>query len=496
MSIDVVWFKRDLRIRDHRPLAEACKRGPVLCLYIYEPIIFRHREFDTSRLVFTNESLAELDEALQELGGRMVYRVGEATDVLREIDETHDIARLWSHEETGSHRTYERDEAVRDWTVDRGIEWTEIPQTGVIRRLDSRDGWAERWDERMNEPTTDPPERIPAVDVDDPGHRRDHEALDIPTSTKDEAMIGGESNAEDTLETFLYERGRNYRSDMSSPVTAWDGCSRLSPHLARGTISMRRVWQATQRRKQKLREREDAGEDVDGAWFKAISSFEGRLHWHGHFMQKLEDEPRIEFENLARAYDGLREDEFDEELFEAWKAGETGFPMVDACMRALHRAGWINFRMRAMLVSFASYHLWLHWRPTGQFLAQHFLDFEPGIHWPQMQMQSGTTGINSIRIYNPTKQVRDHDPEGEFIRRYVPELEDVPSEYIADPAEMPPDVQREADCRIGFDYPAPIVDGKEAWKEANSRIWSVKNSKEAKQEADEIYERHGSRRSN
>jgi deoxyribodipyrimidine photo-lyase len=496
MSIDVVWFKRDLRIRDHRPLAEACQRGPVLCLYIYEPIIFQHREFDTSRLVFANESLAELDDALRERGGRMVYRVGEATDVLRQLHETYDIARLWSHEETGSRRTYERDEAVRQWTCDQGIAWTEIPQTGVIRGLDSRNGWAERWDERMNEPVTDPPDDIPAVDVDDPGHRRDHEDLDIPPSTKDEAMIGGASKAEETVETFLHDRGKYYRSDMSSPVTAWDGCSRLSPHFAQGTISMRRVWQATQQRKQELREREDAGEDVDGAWFKSLSSFEGRLHWHGHFMQKLEDEPRIEFENLAQSYDGLREDEFDEDLFEAWKAGETGFPMVDACMRALHRAGWINFRMRAMLVSFASYHLWLHWRPTGQFLAQHFLDFEPGIHWPQMQMQSGTTGINSIRIYNPTKQVRDHDPEGEFIRRYVPELEDVPSEYIAAPAEMPDDVQREADCRIGRDYPEPIVDGKQAWKEANSRIWSVKNTEEAKKEADEIYERHGSRRSN
>jgi len=212
-------------------------------------------------------------------------------------------------------------------------------------------------------------------------------------------------------------------------------------------------------------------------------------------MQKLEDEPRIEFENLARAYDGLREDEFDEAKFEAWKCGETGFPMVDACMRALHRAGWINFRMRAMLVSFASYHLWLHWRPTGTWLAQQFLDFEPGIHWSQMQMQSGTTGINSIRIYNPTKQVRDHDPEGEFIRRYVPELRGVPGEYIAEPAEMPVDLQREVGCVIGEDYPRPIVDGKAAWKEANSRIWSVKNSEEARREADEIYERHGSRRS-
>ena len=101
-------------------------------------------------------------------------------------------------------------------------------------------------------------------------------------------------------------------------------------------------------------------------------------------MQKLEDEPEIEFRNFNRAYDGLREDEFNDEYFEAWCHGRTGYPMVDACMRALHQTGWINFRMRAMLVSFASYHLWLHWRQPALYLARLFLDYEPGIHYSQI----------------------------------------------------------------------------------------------------------------
>jgi deoxyribodipyrimidine photo-lyase len=257
---------------------------------------------------------------------------------------------------------------------------------------------------------------------------------------------------------------------------------------------MKEVYQRTQQRIGELREREDAGEKVDGKWFRSLSSFNGRLHWHCHFMQKLEMEPSMEFRNLARSYDGLREDEFDEDKFEAWKAGETGFPMVDACMRALHRSGWINFRMRAMLVSFSSYHLWLHWRRPAVYLAQHFLDFEPGIHFPQFQMQSGVTGINSIRIYSPTKQVEDHDPNGEFIREYVPELADVPDDYIAEPSTMPDEVQRQANCIIGKDYPGPIVEHPEQYHEARSRIWSIKGTDEAKAEADEIYQKHGSRR--
>jgi deoxyribodipyrimidine photolyase len=133
----------------------------------------------------------------------------------------------------------------------------------------------------------------------------------------------------------------------------------------------------------------------------------------------------------------------------AWQAGRTGYPLVDACLRSLVATGWLTFRMRALVVSFASYSLWLHWRPTGLFLARHFLDFEPGIHWSQLQMQSGTTGINTLRIYNPTKQALEQDPGGVFIRRWVPELAGVPSVFVHMPWTMPADAQRMAGCR-GF----------------------------------------------
>jgi deoxyribodipyrimidine photo-lyase len=282
-------------------------------------------------------------------------------------------------------------------------------------------------------------------------------------------------------------------------VTAFDACSRLSAHLAWGTLSLRRVAQATDARIEEVRAARREGRVVDPRWAGSLRSFAGRLRWHCHFMQKLEDEPRIEFENIARTCDGLREHALEPALAQArlaaWAAGETGYPMVDACMRALIRTGWINFRMRAMLMSFAAYHLWLHWRPTSLVLARRFLDYEPGIHYSQCQMQSGTTGINTVRIYSPIKQVLDHDPRGVFIRAELPALARVPEAFLAEPHRMPESLQREVGCVIGRDYPAPLVDHAEAWRSAREQMAAVRRRPEARAEADRVQARHGSRRS-
>ncbi|MDB4640968.1 FAD-binding domain-containing protein, partial [Pirellulaceae bacterium] len=213
-----------------------------------------------------------------------------------------------------------------------------------------------------------------------------------------------------------------------------------------------------------------------------------------HFMQKMEDEPSIEFQNMNRAYDGLREDQFNDEYFDAWCQGQTGYPLVDACMRALHQTGWINFRMRAMLVSFASYHLWLHWRKPATYLARLFLDYEPGIHYSQIQMQSGVTGINTVRIYSPIKQVADQDPQGIFIRKYVPELADIPDKHLAEPHQMNAMEQTFYGCKIGVDYPKPIVDHLTQYKMARDRIHQIKKAPQTRAESNKVYLKHGSRK--
>jgi deoxyribodipyrimidine photo-lyase len=391
---------------------------------------------------------------------------------------------------------------VAAWCREQGIEWHELPQGGVVRRLKDRDGWARRWDQRMSQPVTAVPSLLETVSslrdftvvaADSP--LRSAADLGVAGASRAEAQRGGEARALDVLHSFLEERGVDYRRGMSSPVTGADACSRLSPYLAWGAISLRTVHQACESRRRDLRAARDAGAPVDPRWLGSLQAFSGRLRWHCHFMQKLEDEPRIEFENFSRAYDGLREDAYDEARFDAWCAGQTGYPMVDACMRALHAGGWINFRMRAMLVSFAAHHLWLHWRGFAPFLARQFVDFEPGIHYSQVQMQSGTTGINTVRIYSPIKQALDQDPQGIFIRRYVPELAAVPVEYLAQPHTMPADLQQRTGVRIGHSYPAPIVDHATAYRAARERIAAVRRTTAARAEAERVQSRHGSRRS-
>jgi deoxyribodipyrimidine photo-lyase len=481
--INIVWFKRDLRIADHRPLALAAAQGPVLPLYVAEREFWAQPDASARQWEFAAESLAELQAELAALGQPLCVMMGDAVSILQRIHASHGIAALWSHEETGNGWTYARDLAVAEWTKEAGIPWHEPRQFGVIRRLKSRNGWAKAWDRDMAQPITQPPVTLQAIPGDWPTHIPTAKELGLAPDPCPYRQAGGRTVALSTLDSFLNERGRDYRYQMSSPVTAFDASSRLSPHLTWGTISMREVAQASWSRMRDLKVSD--AHDTKG-WRASMISFSGRQHWHCHFMQKLEDEPRIEFENLHRAYDGIRPDSADAKRLVAWSSGNTGFPFIDACMRALNQHGWINFRMRAMLMSFASYHLWLPWRESGLHLARKFVDYEPGIHWSQVQMQSGTTGINTMRIYNPVKQGYDHDPAGIFVRAFVPELNAVPDAFVHEPWLWP--------GMADLAYPAPIVDNAAAAKAARDALYVIRKSPTHKAAAREIVDKHGSRK--
>jgi deoxyribodipyrimidine photo-lyase len=397
--------------------------------------------------------------------------------VLEALRREHGITRLISHEETGNGWSHARDLSVAAWARGQGVTWEELPQSGVVRRLRGRDGWAAARDRFMAQPLAVPG---PARMLDGvaaqplPGAAALGLGGDAP-----QRQAGGRAAGLALLESFLNERGQDYRRAMSSPLAGATACSRLSPHLAFGTLSLREADQAAARRAAQVR----GGGD---GWSGAVQSFRARLAWRDHFVQKLEDEPALEWRCLHPAYEGLRPAMPDAARLEAWCRGETGLPFVDACMRSLAATGWLNFRMRSMVMAVASYHLWLDWRATGQHLARMFTDHEPGIHWSQVQMQSGTTGINTIRIYNPVKQGLDQDPTGAFTRVWLPELADVPDALLQEPWRW--------DGASGLRYPAPVVDVKAAAAAARDRVWAVRQGDGFRAQAARVARKHASRK--
>ncbi len=450
ISKNIIWFKRDLRLVDHAPLIAAAKNGPVLPLYIVEPNLWKLPDSSNRHWHFIYDSLRDLQSDLATLGTPLVIRIGETIEVLEQL--THEIGlfTLWSHEETGNFWTYKRDIAVAQWCKTRSISWHELPSNGIVRCLKNRDGWAKLRDSRMVEPIVKSALSINALSqIDSHQLPSKHHPMFASTNIKS-GQVGGRKEALKTLESF-------------------------------GTLSMREVEQATKSKIKSL----SNNNDPDALFFKRnLSAFLSRLAWHCHFIQKLEQQPEIEFKCMHPAFEGMREPYFREDFFQAWKTGNTGYPLVDACMRSLVENGWITFRMRAMLVSFASYHLWLDWRKTAPFLAQLFTDYEPGIHYAQFQMQSGVTGINAVRMYNPIKQSLDHDPQGKFIRRYVPELKSVRDCFIHEPWRMDP-VQK--------DYPQRIVDHEAAIKQARAEISKRWKQEGFKVESINLHQKLGSR---
>ena len=509
MRYGLVWFKRDLRLADHAALAAAARRGPVLCVLIVEPALWAQPDAARQHYEFMLERARALHGALRGLGGRLHLMVGEAVEVLDRLHAAAPFDALYSHEETGNAASYARDRAVAAWCRARGVRWHELPQFGVVRRLDDRDRWQAAWEAHVAAPQAmmpAPPALCfaplpaalqPAASLSSAGaspasaaivaaRAPEAVALGLDAFQPPRRQRGGRGAALAVLHDFLDARSGQYRGGISSPLKAPTACSRLSPYLAWGCVSLREVVQATRARIAAL----PAGDRSRAG----LAAFLSRLYWHCHFIQKLESEPALEFRNLHRGYDGLREGAWNPAHFDALVAGRTGWPLLDACVAMLRETGWINFRMRAMLVSVAAYPLWLHWREVGLWLARAFLDYEPGIHWSQLQMQSGTTGINTTRVYNPIKQARDHDPQGVFVRRWLPALRRVPDAWLFEPWRMPADMAARHGLRLGEDIALPPVELEIATRAAKARVHALRAQPEVRAAKAAIVERHGSRK--
>ena len=475
----IVWLKRDLRTQDHASFQAASLTGlPVLPLFCFEPSTACSYDFDPRHWRFQWEGLCDLRAELAKFSGDVAWGQLEVLEATEKIHSTFKIHSLFSHRETGTSQTFERDLQVAKWCRERGIKWQEFKQLPIQRgRENQPKAWDAQWIKFMKSNLAQVDySKIKWADMSSLNFSRDlpEEVL----TPKSSMQKGGESAALSRLEEFIQLGFSEYLSSISRAEKSRKFTSRLSPYLSWGHLSTRLAYQQIESRTKNCKTK------------ASRNQFLARMKWQSHFIQKFEREIEMQEKDQNPAFSHLRKKK-NKKYIKTWEEGTTGLPLVDACMRCVDQTGYLNFRMRAMVVSFLTHHLWQPWQVGARILARKFLDYEPGIHYPQFQMQAGTTGLHTLRIYNPIKQAKEQDPEAIFIQKWVPELKNLPPYLAQNPWEITPMEETLYAFTYGEDYPKCIVSEQKAAQQARDVLWKAKKSDQSKGYREQIKRRHG-----
>jgi deoxyribodipyrimidine photo-lyase len=445
MACTLLWFRRDLRLRDHPALVRAAQRGSVIPVFILDPSLLHHPETGSARVSFMLECLRSLDQELRQRGGYLILRYGQPEQVLPELVRQTGADGVYALEDI--ERVYGR---VRDYRINQVFEreqlrirWFDCP--GLIKDLIEYPSYRDLWFQGMRAPILPIPKEIstPSAIHTEP----------IPT-LKDLGLAsdgkpipeGGSAAAHRLLEHFLNNSLTRYHWQLSYPAA--DITSRLSPYLKFGVISVREAIQAAYQ----------VLPSTDYRVQRSVHQFVARLRWRDGFDQRYFYLPQLELQSLYKGFDETQQEpENFPTLYQAWCDGLTGFPLVDASARCLQATGFLNFRTRALHSSFLTNLLNIDWRFGALHYMRHLIDGETCIDHYQHQMQAGITHCVDkrwTRIYNPEQRGVDRcDPDADFIRRWIPELRDVPPEYLGSPWET--------SLFKAKDYPERMIDYKE-----------------------------------
>lgn len=444
--VRIVWLKRDLRLRDHAPMQAALEGNvPVLIVFLFESTLEESPDWSWRHAQFQYHAIQEMNRTLAKHGAKVHVFYEDALEVFAYLAEQFSIQGVYSHQETGTRITYDRDIALASHFKTKNIAWHEYQSGGVLRGKGNKESWNQKWETYMQQPLQNPVlENFQPLDFEVPidfwaTYTHQKQFKEYPKAFQP----AGEERAWQCLKLFFSKRGQIG--------------SRLSPYLAWGNLSPRQVYQYYQTKTSKSPQK------------TSLQAFCSRLQGRCYSIQKFEIEARYEFENLNKEY-AMLEQPVVLAYLEAWKKGKTGFPIIDASMRCVIETGYLNSRLRAVLVSFLTHALWQPWQSGVYHLAQQFLDYEAGIHFCQFQMQAGVSGIKTVRIYNPIKQSKEQDAEGVFIRQWLPELAYLPTALLHTPWEMTVMEQQMYHCQLGTTYPLPIINLKPALKKASELL--------------------------